>query len=182
MKKIQVVAAALFVALLCAQPAWAALKVWTSHETVLSTDLNSNFSQLSAGAVGMGTALLTNAMVSASAAIAHSKLATPALIPKAQAFVGTACSSSPCTIDDGSGFSGITRTSTGLYVGTYSSTLTATATVVITPLMNQPADATHFYACWVKAETTTTVTFTCGNADGSTAVEDVAFSIVVWDT
>lgn len=90
-----------------------AIKTWTT-EVLRYQDLNSNFSHLHDNMVGGHGARLVNADVSTSAAIAHTKLATPALIPKAWGVVGLtgACSGAaaagtPCTVDASSGVTAV---------------------------------------------------------------------------
>lgn len=104
--------------LVCVSPATAgSIKVWSNGETVKASDLNSNFSHVHTGV----DAPIVNADISASAAIAHSKLATPGLIPKAWARVGS-CSTldggpQPCTVSAGSLISdgGVYSTVAGIY-------------------------------------------------------------------
>lgn len=84
-----------------------AFKTWTTGETVKATDLNSNFSCTN-NAIGLGSTL-TNTNVASNAAIAHSKMATPALLPKAWGVVGigaacngAAAAGTACTVNDSS--------------------------------------------------------------------------------
>ena len=91
-------------------PLWAyALKTWTTGETIKATDLNSNFSTVNTAA----NALVMDAKVSSSATISHSKLATPALVPKAWAVVSTSCTGSGtvCTLAANSKVTSITSNS-----------------------------------------------------------------------
>lgn len=69
-----------------------AIKTWSNGEILSSTDLNSNFSHVHSQA----EALITDSKVDSSAAIAHSKLATPALLPKAFGSVGLVNGPTPC--------------------------------------------------------------------------------------
>lgn len=138
--------------------AWAAgLKTWSTNESVTASDLNGNFQYLNNVKVGGGK-LLVNADVSASAAIAHSKLATPALVPKAWAQVGGTCSSSPCTITSSSGISAITRVSTGLYNVALSTTRANAAYAVIAVSED---DSGPTVACSANTPTTTSFTLSC---------------------
>jgi hypothetical protein len=89
------------------------LTVWTTGQVVTASALNTNFTNLKNGKVGSGV-LLVNADVSASAAIAHSKLATPALLPKAWAYVAAVCAGA-CTLSDSLQVTSITRTGAGVY-------------------------------------------------------------------
>lgn len=86
-------------------PAWA-LKVWVAPERPTIAQLNSNFAEVANNN-------LTNANIASGAAIAHSKLATPALVPKAWAMVsanctGSAAAGTACTVGDSSLVSSIT--------------------------------------------------------------------------
>lgn len=92
-----------------------AIKVWSPGDTLSSTDLNANFAHIHSLMVGGHGARLLDADVSASAAIAHSKMANPALLPKAYVYVASVCSSSPCTMNLSYGLTSVTRTGTGLY-------------------------------------------------------------------
>lgn len=88
------------------QMAHGALYVWGSDEVVTNPDLNANFSELNTTKVGGGVTA-TNSNIASNAAIAHSKLATPALVPKAWATVtancdGAAAAGTDCTVGDSS--------------------------------------------------------------------------------
>lgn len=92
------------------------LHSWSTGQVIYASDLNANFTALKSGKVGSGVTLV-NSDVSASAAISHSKLATPALVPKAWAYVSAACTGSAaagtvCTTDDKSGVTSITTNGT----------------------------------------------------------------------
>lgn len=88
------------------------LHAWSTGEVLRAADLNANFTALKNGKVGSGVTL-TNADVSSVAAIAHSKLATAALVPKAWAVVTANCTGSAalgtaCTLGDSSQVTSIT--------------------------------------------------------------------------
>lgn len=93
------------------------IKTWTTSERVSSADLNANFSHLHNTMCGSHGARLVNGDVSSSAAIAHTKLATPALLPKAWAVVTSVC--------DGAAAAGTSCTFTGSRVSDVSSNATA---------------------------------------------------------
>lgn len=97
------------------------LHTWSAGNVVAATDLNGNFTALKNGKVGSGVTLV-NADVASNAAIAHSKMATPALFPKAWAYVGTACTAGTCTLGDSSQVTSITFNATGIYNVTLSYT------------------------------------------------------------
>lgn len=92
-----------------------AIKVWSSYETLTASDLNANFAHIHNTMVGGHGARLVNADVSPSAAIASSKLAAGAGIPRAWATMGTVCTSGACTLEDSFGVTQVTHTATGKY-------------------------------------------------------------------
>src|SRR3990172_5536886 len=88
------------------------IKRWSSTETFTSTDINANFTHIHKTMVGGHGARLVNADVSSSAAIAHSKVATPALLSKAWANIAScdgsqASDSLTCTLSAGSGITSV---------------------------------------------------------------------------
>lgn len=99
------------------------IKVWSTGETLKASDLNSNFAHIHNAMVGGHGARLVNGDVSATAAIAHSKLATPALVPKAWGVVGlggaclgAAAAGTACTVNASSQVTSVTSSGTdGLY-------------------------------------------------------------------
>jgi hypothetical protein len=150
-------------------PAYA-IKVWNSSETILVADLNSNFSTVNTAA----TALVTNAKVDANAAIAHTKLATPSLVPKAWAVVAN-CTADPCTKNEGTSKIGsVNWTSTGIMTVNLSGTwANAYVGVLITPI--NAADR----QCWATSTSTTTIGVKCMDLAG--VVQNSGFSILVMD-
>lgn len=92
-----------------------AIKTWSNGETLKSADLNANFNHIHNLMVGGHGARLVNADVSTTAAIAHSKLATPALVPKAWAALSATCTSGTCSLGDSSQVTTITFSATGVY-------------------------------------------------------------------
>lgn len=84
-----------------------AIKTWTVNEVLKATDLNSNFNHLHNTMVGSHGARLVDADVATGAAISHTKMATPALLPKAWATLTTVCdgaaaAGTACTINESS--------------------------------------------------------------------------------
>ena len=157
------------------------IKTWGT-ETLRASDLNSNFAHIHNTMVGGHGARLVDADVSAAAAIAHTKMATPALLPKVWAFVGpTSCTSTPCTVAATSGVSSITRTSAGLYVVNFATRSNAVYGTLVTP-------STNDRFCTAGTLTTTSVTIRCiafdsGVAWGAAAyaLSDVAFTVFIMD-
>lgn len=92
-----------------------AIKTWAFNESIKSTDLNSALSHIHGLMVGGHGARLVNADVSAGAAIAHTKLATPGLVPKAWASIAN-CGADPCTINSDTGVNTVSRSGAGVYV------------------------------------------------------------------
>lgn len=153
------------------------LHTWTSGQVVTASDLNSNFAALKNGKVGSGVQAV-NADISTSAAIAHSKLATPVLLPKAWVYVGAAaCGSTPCTIAESSGVTSVARTSAGLYTITLSFTPANTSFAAI------PSSGTANVHCITNGLSTTgpQITLRC-YTDTTGAATDAAFSVTVMDS
>lgn len=156
--------------LITSGPAWA-LKVWTAPEKVTIAQLNANFAETANNN-------LTNANLASGAAIAHSKMATPALLPKAWAELDVACSSSPCAVGDSSQMTSVTRTGTGVYVANLAVTLSSTTAPFVT-VYETDKD------CRVTARSTTNVTITCktnGTEAVAPAASDTLFGVVVFDS
>lgn len=172
-RSILVVVAAFLVVSASAQ----SLHTWSSGQGVAADDLNGNFTALKNGKVGSGVTL-TNADIASNAAIAHSKLATPALVPKAWAYVGSAaCGSTPCTIGESSQVTSIARTSAGLY------TVTLSYTPANAFFLAQPGSGTVNVHCITNGLTTVApqITIRC-YTDTTGAATDASFSILVMDS
>ena len=158
-----------------------AIKVWSTGETLSPTDLNANFAHLHAAVGHAHGAVITNADIKSSAAIAHSKMATPGLLPKAWASIGgtVACASSPCTITrqwPASYFSSVTRSATGLYVVNITSSRPNTSyLVMLTPISN-----VFGVRCAVNDLGATSFYVYCFGDTGAVA-NDAAFNIVLFD-
>lgn len=170
---------ALFVVLVASVAAASAIKVWTTGETLRAADLNSNFSHIHNTKVGDGIQLV-NADVSASAAIAHSKLATPTLIPKGVGLVGGASSAVACTVNGAcpvyvaSGISGATRTGAGTYQ------VTPAVTRANTTYM--PISTSNSANIFCSATVVSTSRFDVACIDVTTAtLTDSIFAVVFFD-
>lgn len=153
------------------------LHTWSAGQDINSEDLNANFTAVKNGKVGSGVKLV-NADVSTSAAIAHSKMATPALLPKAWAYVGSAvCGSTPCTIAESSQVTSIARTSAGLY------TVTLGYTPANANFQALPGSGTVNVHCITNGLATSApqITIRC-YTDTTGAATDAAFSILVMDS
>ena len=164
------------------------LKTWSTGEYITATDLNANLAHLH-NSVGHGHgAVIVNADVSTSAAIAHSKLASPSLVPRAFVNIyGGACTSGTCSTTTRTGVTSVVNTGTaGTYTVTLSTTQnTAYYAVLITASGQVAATGTDggtvFTHCESTAQTTTTITVKCRNS-ATGALIDSAFSLAVLDT
>jgi hypothetical protein len=109
--------------LVCSVAYAGAIKTWVGTEPIISGDLNTALSHIH----NVAEAQITDAKISSSAAISHSKLAIPSLIPKAWVYIysATPCagaSSATCTILASSGVTSVVGAATaGLYNVTLSS-------------------------------------------------------------
>lgn len=165
-----VLAGALGALLITSAPAWA-LKVWTAGEIPTYVQLNSNFAEVA-------NTGLTNANLATNAAIAHTKLATPALVSKAWVTLTAVCGGSPCTVADSSGVTSVTRSGTGVYSVNYAATYTASH---LTTIAVHEDDKN----CRVTARTTTSTTVTCktnGTDTVAPAASDTMFSLDMKDS
>lgn len=152
------------------------IKSWNGTEVVTNTDINTNFSHIHDNMVGGHGARLVNADVSASAAISHAKLATPALVPKAWASVTTACSADPCTITASSGIATARRTAAGNYYVTFSvARPNDSYGVVITPGMGSAQ-----IQCKMEDYETASAIFICEN-QSTGADADIGWTIMILD-
>lgn len=88
-------------------------KTWAPGEVLRATDLNAMATYFEGALKGAGHTLIVNADISSSAAIAHSKLATPALVPKAFAQCARRTTDGANTCTSKSGVTSVTRNTTG---------------------------------------------------------------------
>lgn len=92
------------------------IKVWGPGDTFMSQDINGNFAHIHSLMVGGHGARLVNADVSPSAGIAHSKLASPGLIPRLTGTMLSVCTVASCNWTTRTGFAAaFGRTGTGQY-------------------------------------------------------------------
>lgn len=150
------------------------IKSWSSGDVVRAADLNANFTHIHNTMVGGHGARLVNADVSASAAIAHSKMATPALLPKAWAFIASCNTSITCTQTVGTGVTSVTSNATaGQYVITWA-TPRANANYIVVITSNT---ASTF--CVTNTYTTTTAAVEC--LDDADAPHIAGFGFILMD-
>lgn len=154
------------------------IHTWVAGEYITYTDLNANLQHLHNN-LGHGHGpVLVNADINTSAAIAHTKMATPALLPKAWAYVAAACATpAACTLSDSSGITSIAgQATTGEYLVTFTARANANYAVVVSAFL-----AAQDSSCHATAQTTTTVTIKCITA--STGADlDSGFSFLLLDT
>lgn len=143
------------------------IKTWQAGEVITANDINANFQHIHNLMVGGHGARLVNADVNANAGIAHSKLATPALLPRIAAIGGTpsaACTSGTCALTNLNGIASIVHTgTTGTYTVTFSAArANATYAVSVTPQTNLVAYCRPLGSGY----TTSTFTVECYNTSG----------------
>jgi hypothetical protein len=184
MKKRLAVAAILGVALVAfAGP----IKTWSAGEVITASDLNANFQHIHNLMVGGHGARLVNSDVSASAAISHSKLATPALLPKAMGGIYVPCDGGTCTWNVTSGFTPtFTRSSIGQFTLTFSSTrANANYVPVVTPVGDAANSPSKMHCGPVPTFATTGFGIHCSldvaDGGGFVGFADMPFSVVVFD-
>lgn len=149
----------------------ATIRTFVSGDIITAADLNANFSHIHNLMVGGHGARLVNADVSANAVIAHSKMATPGVLPKAIFIIGsgvTPCSAGTCTVTGAAG----ATTSSVVYVtpGIYTATWTAARTnsVYLVQLTSQYCAAGAGCFCSLQTGTSTTAfTVLCTDAAGT---------------
>lgn len=158
----------------------AALKVWTSEERVLYTDLNANFAEVANNN-------LSNSNIATNAAIAHTKMATPALLPKASATLTTVCdgaaaAGTACTVNENSQVTAVKSNATaGQYrVDLLYSPPNAVFNVQVTSITVDVYCVAHTFAATSGDANGTNFIVACKTDAGVAA--NAAFSIVLLDT
>lgn len=151
------------------------IKTWSSGEYITSTDLNAALSHIHTTMVGGHGPRLINADIASGAVISHSKLATPALLPKAWVSLTATCSAGTCTSVDSSVVTSVAYVSTGVYTVNFPTRGTANYGAIATAYGNLLIN------CGVTAKAATTATVTC--VTGTTgAVVNGAFTFMLLDT
>lgn len=164
-----------------------AIKVWSPGDVLSTTDLNANFSHIHSLMVGGHGARLVDADVSGSAALSHSKLATPGVVAKSVIIVGagtsTPCTAGTCSLAMSAGsVPTVTWVATGRYSLVYSARSDAYWGLTVTPLYCGAAAA----GCWCNVQTgvsTTSATVECFSATLTPTIAGVnaVFTAVLWD-
>lgn len=175
MKKLIVFLAAVWAGYAISGP----IHTWVSGEYITAADLNANMSHIHNNMVGGHGPRLVNADVSGSAAIAHSKLATPALLPKVWASVTATCATpATCTLVDESGIASIAgQATTGEYLVTFDAARDTANYGTLVSAFGTAQDLT----CHTTAQTTTTATVKCVTASTGADV-DAAFTFMLLDS
>lgn len=165
-----------FVVCVCGLAYAAHLHTFSSNEALTASKLNANFAHLEASAARNHGAVIVNADISANAAIAHSKLQVPGLMPKAWAVVNN-CTTATCTVPEASSrISGVTRSAAGTYTVSFSPALGDVDYAV--SLTHMSGTAGRF--CSVTTYGTTSFGVLCYNVPGA-ALVDSGFGFVVMD-
>lgn len=153
---------------------------WATGEYITAADLNANMTHLHNN-LGHGHGpVIVNADVSTNAAIAHSKLATPGLVPKAWAVMTVACTSGTCALADSQVVSSITWTATGTYNVNFPARGTGNYMAIVSSHVNNAV-------CAVTVRATTYSTVYCINpligADAGTGAPlDTGLNFLLMDT
>lgn len=158
------------------------LHTWTTGQVVTATDLNANFTALKNGKVGSGVQAV-NTDISSSAAINHSKLATPALVPRAWATVtanctGSAAVSPACTLGDSSQVASITP---NIVTGEFRLTLSYTPTNSSFAVIVTSHTTTSVCMAHQRQTAAPQAIITCFDYAGA-ALDANQFSVLVMDT
>lgn len=153
------------------------ITTWVTGDTVTASDLSANFTHLHATMVGGHGPRLVNADVNASAAIAHSKMATPALLPKAWVYA-TNCTGTSCTAADSSGVSAVSRQDAGIYTVTFSA---SRANDAYGSLVTAAWYADQPRLCHAGSSTTPSIQVFCVTLDGGYPA-DSSFTYMLLDS
>lgn len=159
------------------------IHTWTTGEVITSSDLNANFSHIHNTMVGGHGPRLMNSDVSSGAAISHSKLATPALIPKVWAQVDCTTVSNTCSLTSGSGVSSVTWNSAGSTTITFSA---ARANVNYGTLITAySSSSSSFVSCYDSSHLTTQMSTMCSRSNPDGGVTDAPvnsnFTVLLMD-
>lgn len=163
------------------------IKVWSAGEVITANDLNANFQHIHNVMVGGHGARLMNVDVNASAGISHSKLATPALLPKVVAGTYSPCDGGTCYWNVSSGLgSTFTRGAIGQYTVTFASARSNANYIPIVTAVGEGTNSPYNMHCGpVPTFSTTAFGIQCGlnvtDGGGLVGPADLPFSVVVFD-
>lgn len=166
--------------------AYASLPKTWGAEVLRYSDLNANFAHVEAALRGGTHTAIVNADISASAAIAHTKLASPHGLPKAFALVSTGpCPNSGTTNCTLSVSAGVTSVASATTTGRYNVTLsplppTSNFAVLLTPInTGAPGDIACSTAGHLGTPSTPSFIVRCITASTGAAVDVAGFSFAV---
>lgn len=151
---------------------------WASGDVITASAISANFTHIHATMVGGHGPRLMNSDVNASAAISHSKLATPALLPKVWGTIN-AYSDAGISVAASSGVSSATYSGAGQYTVNLSTTRSNAVYGVV--VSAQTGGSGH---CGYDSRTTSSFTVQCilVPVDGGVAaLSDFPFSFVLMD-
>ncbi len=154
------------------------ITTWSSGDVLTSNALNANFQHIHNTMVGGHGARLVDADVASNAGISHSKLATPALLPRAWGSSFSECSATPCTLTVSSGITSVVRNSTGSYTVTLS---TARPDSTFTYSALAFGASAHRLVKLGTPGNTTQFTFLCYSDLSYATPADCAFQFTVYD-
>lgn len=144
---------------------------WSANQKLTSTDLNNTMAHLHNTFSGN----IDDTMISTAAAIQHSKLQYPILVPKAAAYVAPNCTTASCTLAFTSRIATIARSGAGNYIVT----LTYTAPNNVFGIVTTPATGGTAITCISTAVSTSTYGIACVDAAG--VAQDTGFMTTVYD-
>lgn len=144
---------------------------WVVGEQLLSSDLNNTFDHIHNTFSGN----IADAHISATAAIQHSKMQFPQVLPKAVAYVAPDCTTNPCTMAFNTRISNIARGGGGNYIVT----LGYMAHDNVYGIVTTPATAGNAIACVSTAISLTTYGVVC--YDAAKVATDTGFITTVFD-
>lgn len=154
---------------------------FTDGQPLTATQLNNNFAHLHSTLTGA----IANANISTTAAIAHSKLAAPVLVPKVMGGGTGTCSQAdgdPCTLMAGSyGISSITGAGNGQYNVQLSSPLPSLSYFVFVTVNNNQSNLPNVY-CFGYPGTVSNVRVMCKHRDAADdgTFPSAGFSVLVF--
>lgn len=158
------------------------IHTWSVGEVITSVDLNAALSHIHGTMVGGHGPRLVNSDVSGSAAIAHTKLAGPSLIPKVWANVDCETTPGSCPILAGSGVSSVTYSGTG----DYSVNLTTARTnAVYGVLISSNSIVVGYTLCSSNTQGVSAITIRCAKGNPDAGATDLPsnsiFTIAILD-
>ncbi len=143
------------------------IHTWQVGEVITSTDLNAAFSHIHNTMVGGHGPRLVNSDINSGAAISHSKLAAPSLLPKVWISVDCATTPGTCTELSGTGASVTYGGATGFSSIAFD---VARTNNVFGSIVS--AETTEGYACVTTGHTSSSATVKCTRSNPDAGVTD----------